>query len=86
MFRILVTRQTMGNPYVTDNPHSVSRPWVAICQDHFPSMGLRDDDDGVLPPHYGETKEEALDGLKLTILERVNALGMRPYGIVEYEP
>lgn len=80
-FRVLVTKWG-DNPTLlgSGNPYGKSRPWVAICQDRFPPM--HPDDDGLLPPIFGETKEEALNGLELTIQERVGAQGLESWSIV----
>ena len=76
-FRVLVTKQTVGNPYMelSFQLSDSERPWVAYCQDRFPKM--HPGDDGFLPPMFGKTKEEALEAMELTIRERVEALGMK---------
>lgn len=86
-FRVLVTKQTLGNPYVGPSFSPANRSerlWVAICQDRFPTM--LPGDDGFLPPMYGVTEAEAIEAMELTIRERVTALGMKgSYQFVHYE-
>lgn len=85
-FRVLVTKQTVGNPYMelSYRLSDSELPWVAICQDRFPTMSPTDD--GFLPPMFGKTKEEALEAMELTIRERISALGMKgAYQFLSYE-
>jgi hypothetical protein len=38
---------------------------------------MHPDDDGLLPPIFGASRNEAIEGMSLTIEERVEAQGLR---------
>lgn len=92
-FRVLVTKymaeSTMlgpGNPYIGEGPkcsRGVQRPWMALCQDRFPPM--HPDDDGLLPPIFGETRDEAMDGMHTTIKERLVSQGLTQWDFLSFE-
>ena len=77
-FRVLILRMRDGQR----GPHQ-DRPWLAICQDRFPS--ILPGDDGFLPPIWGATEQEARDGMDLTIQERLQALGVQEYRFMRFE-
>jgi len=87
-FRVLVTEYTAsstllgpGNPYVGHG--GTERPWMALCQDRFPPMHA--EDDGLLPPIFGVTRDEAMDGMRLTIRERMVAQGLTRWDFLSFE-
>lgn len=89
-FRVLVTKYSApytmlgeGNPYIGPGPGpGLARPWIAICQDRFPPMRLQDD--GFLPPIYGKTRDEAMNGMHLTIKERLEAQQLTEWSFVSF--
>ncbi len=77
-FRVLVLQLQDDVP----SPHP-NRPWLAICQDRFPTM--LPGDDGFLPPIWGATEDEAHEGMNLTIQERLQASGVKEYRFMRFE-